>query len=214
MAYFPFFINVKNKKCCIFGGGTVAYRKIEALLEFDADITVISPRICAEIQELKERLHVIVREYHEHDIEDAFFVIAATDDAKVNSDISKACMDRNILVNVVDELEECSFLFPAYVKKGDISIGVTTSGKSPVMAGWIKKMIQASLPDFYETLVNNLGGYRKIVKNQITSAQVRADIFKELAHLGMKNGGKVTLEDVEALIEKQGGHDKWNEKND
>lgn len=214
MAYFPFFINVKNKKCCIIGGGNVAYRKIEALLEFESDITVISPFVCDEILRLKDSLHIMFREYLEQDIEDAFFVIAATDDARVNSDISKACMRRNILVNVVDELEECSFLFPAYVKKGDISIGVTTSGKSPVMAGRIKKMIQASLPDYYEVLVNTLGGFRKLIKKEIASAKVRSNILKELAHIGIKNEGKVTLEDVNALIEKQGGRNNRNEKND
>lgn len=214
MAYFPFFVNIKNKKCYIFGGGMVAYRKVEALLEFEADITLISPKVCDEILNLKDKLQIIHRKYREEDIDDAFFVIAATDDQKVNSDISEACMKRNILVNVVDELKECSFLFPAYVKKGDISIGITTSGKSPVMAGRMKKMIQDILPDYYETLVDTLGGFRAIIKEKIASAKVRSEIFKELAHIGVKNAGKVTMDEVDTLIKKQGGHDDRNEKDD
>jgi len=214
MAYFPFFINVKNKKCSIFGGGMVAYRKIEALLEFEANITVIAPFVCAEILEIKDRLNITPREYQEEDIEGSFFVIAATDDATVNSEISKACTGRNILVNVVDEMEECSFLFPAYVKKGDISIGISTSGKSPVMAGRIKKTIRASIPDFYETLVDTLGGYRDLVKKKIVHPKVRADIFKKLAELGIKNEGKVTPEDVDLLIEEQGNQGNRDEEKD
>lgn len=200
MAYFPFFIELKHKKCYIIGGGAIAYRKAEAMLEYEADVTVISPMICEEILLLGNNLHIIPRTYNEKDIEDAFMVIAATDNPEVNSAISKVCTEMNILVNVVDEIEKCNFLFPAYVKRGNISIGVTTSGKSPVIAGYIKKSIQENLPDYYEALVDNLGGYRDYVKQKVHSVEERSAIFKRLAKLGIDNGGKVTQEDVEFLI--------------
>lgn len=203
MAYFPFFIELKNKKCCVVGGGMVAYRKIAALLEFDADITVISPVLCEDIRKLGDRLHIIPRACEEKDIEDAFLVIAATDDGKVNAGIAKACRDRKILVNTVDEIENCSFLFPAYVKRGDISIGVTTSGKSPAMAGVIKKAILEALPGYYEALVDALGKYRDYVKERVSSSVERSAIFKELASVGMKKKGKIIKADVELAIRGQ-----------
>lgn len=202
MAYFPFFIDIKDKSCIIFGGGLVAFRKITALLEFDADITVIAPFVCEEIEELRDRIKIRFGEYEEKEIEDAFFVIAATNNSNVNSKISKACREKKIMINVVDELSECDFLFPAYVKKGNISIGVTTSGNSPVMAGKIRKTIKENLPDYYDTLVDTLGGYRDYIKKVVLSDKKRSDIFKELAQIGIKNQGLVTSGDVEDVISK------------
>lgn len=200
MAYFPFFVDLKHKSCCIIGGGVVAYRKVVALLEFEADITVIAPYFCNEFKELEGKLSLICKSFEEQDIERAFFVIAATDLPEVNSAVSKACMKRNILINAVDELEKCNFLFPAYVKQGNISIGVTTSGKSPVLAGQIKRNIQELLPD-YEALVEILGEYREYVKSKVPSVEKRAQIFKELARLGIEQKGVITDEDVEAVLQ-------------
>ncbi|SHO47699.1 precorrin-2 dehydrogenase/sirohydrochlorin ferrochelatase family protein [Anaerocolumna xylanovorans] len=202
MAYFPFFIDIKNKKCIIYGGGKVAYRKIEALLDFEADITVIAPVVSEEIAALEGRIHINIGEYGEKELEDAFFVIAATNNSAINEMIAKNCRDRKILVNVVDELSKCDFLFPAYIKKGSISIGVTTSGQSPVMAGHIRKTISDNLPDTYEALVETLGGYREYVKNNVSSESERADIMKELARLGLNNNGKLNGLDVQNVISK------------
>jgi siroheme synthase-like protein len=203
MAYFPFFIELKNKKCCIIGGGMVAFRKIEALLEFEADITIISPELCEEILPYENQLHIMLKAYDEGDIEDAFLVIAATDDREVNDRVALDCRKRNILVNTVDDIDNCSFLFPAYVKMGDITIGVTTSGKSPVMAGIIKKNIKDVLPDFYEIIVRRLGEYRDYVKKRVPSAEARAGIFQKMASIGIKNKGQLSREEVEDLIRKQ-----------
>ncbi len=206
MAYFPFFIDIKKKKCCIIGGGRVAYRKAEAMLGFEAEITVIAPYICEELWELRDRLQIVNRPYAERDIEDAFIVIAATDDTEVNSSVSAICRRRNILVNVVDELEECGFLFPAYVRQGDITIGITTSGKSPVMAGHIRRTIRDLLPDYYEALIDTLGGYRDFIRKKVASAEVRAAIFKDLAYYGMQKEGRLTQEDVDTVLR------KWEKK--
>lgn len=205
MAYFPFFVDIKHKKCCIIGGGIVAYRKIEALLEFEADITVIAPYFCDEIMKLGDKLKLIDRTFLETDVEDAFFVIAATDNPDVNTAISDACFKRNILINAVDEIDKCNFLFPAYMKRGAISIGVTTSGKSPVLAGQIKKNIAESLPEYYGDLVETLGEYRDYVKSKVVSVETRSAIFKELARLGIENNGKITANDVDYVIQNNSG---------
>lgn len=202
MAYFPFFIDIKDKKCCVIGGGNVAFRKLEALMEFGADVTVISPEISEDIRRLGGKLHIKSVEYQESDLKEAFFVIAATDNPEVNSKISRQCMDNNILVNVVDEKEKCGFIFPAYIKKGDISIGVTTSGKSPIMSHYIKQIIQRSIPDSYAALVSTLGDYRSLVKKEIEDTGIRAEVFKEIALIGTENNGNLTLEEVVSVIRK------------
>lgn len=204
MAYFPFFIDIKNKECLVIGGGTVAYRKITALLEFDAKITVIAPKVCRKVEALKDRIRLILREYRETDLEHAFMVIVATNDTLLNSTIAKACMDRKILMNAVDELENCSFLFPAYIKQGDITVGVTTSGSSPLLAGYIKKILREAIPDYFEEFVRILGQYRKWMKERICDAGKRSAALRELTELGIRNRGLITAEDVEDILHRQG----------
>lgn len=200
MAYFPFFVDIKNKKCLIAGGGKVAYRKILALLDFEADITVVAPVVIDEIRALDDRIHIRMGEYEEKDLEGTFFIIAATNNSDMNARIAADCRKRNLLVNAVDEIDKCDFLFPAYIKKGNISIGVTTSGHSPVMAGHIRKEVSERLPDFYEVLVDTLGSYREYVKNTVATESKRADIMKELARIGIENKGRLTESDLRAVI--------------
>lgn len=204
MAYFPFFIDIKNKKCIIYGGGKVAYRKVAALLDFEADITVIAPVVNEEIAALEGSIQITIGEYGQEELQskDAFFVIAATNDADVNARIARDCRERNILVNVVDVPCECDFLFPAYIKKGSISIGVTTSGRSPVMAGHIRKTISDNLPDTYEALVDTLGSYREYVRNNVPSENKRSEIMKELTQLGLNKEGKLSDLEVRNIISK------------
>jgi uroporphyrin-III C-methyltransferase/precorrin-2 dehydrogenase/sirohydrochlorin ferrochelatase/precorrin-2 dehydrogenase/sirohydrochlorin ferrochelatase len=203
MAYFPFFVDLKDRECYIFGGGTVASRKVEALLEFEAKVTVIAPKVCDEILQRKEEIEILLREYQEEDLDQAFFVIAATNQSSVNAEISEACEKRKLLVNAVDQPENCSCLFPAYIKQGDITIGVTTSGKSPVMAGHIKKLIADQIPSYYGRLVQVLGSYREIVKHRVPAEKVRARIFKKLAKIGVEKEGELLPEDVELLIKQE-----------
>lgn len=203
MAYFPFFVDLKDRECYIFGGGTVASRKVEALLEFEAKVTVIAPKVCDKIWQRKAEIEIQLREYNEEDLDRAFFVIAATDQSSVNARISEACEQRKILVNAVDQPENCSCLFPAYIRQGDITIGVTTSGKSPVMAGHIKKLIADQIPSYYEGLVQVLGSYRDLIKERIPTERVRARIFKKLANIGVEQEGKLAPEDVEIVIKQE-----------
>jgi siroheme synthase-like protein len=203
MAYFPFFIDIKNKKCLVIGGGTVACRKIEALLEFEANITVIALKVCQEVKAMQDRIRLILREYRDTDLDNAFFVIAATNDTLLNSAIAKACLERNILINAVDELENCSFLFPAYIKQGNITVGITTSGSSPLLAGHIKRSLREAIPDYYEELVNILGGYRKSIKERIGDTGKRSAALRELTELGIHKQGLITAEDVDRIIERQ-----------
>ncbi len=205
MAYFPFFVDLKEKECYIFGGGAVALRKVLALLEFEARVTVVAPKVCDGIWQRREEVTVLLREYQEEDLDQAFFVIAATDREEVNARISSACKERKLLVNTVDQPEHCSFLFPAYIRQGDITVGVTTSGKSPVMAGRIKKLVEDQIPAYYEKLVQVLGSCREIVKQRIPSEKVRAGIFKKLVDLGEEKEGNLTQEDIELLIKQESG---------
>ncbi|WP_410070079.1 precorrin-2 dehydrogenase/sirohydrochlorin ferrochelatase family protein, partial [Anaerostipes sp.] len=118
MAYFPMFVQLKNKKCLVIGGGRIALRKIEVLKDFEADVTVIAPEMIPQIRQI-DKIRRIFRTFMEEDFKEAELVVAATNDPKVNSEISKICMQRKIPVNAVDQKEDCSFIFPSYVKEGE-----------------------------------------------------------------------------------------------
>lgn len=200
MAYFPFFIDLNMKKCVIIGGGEVALRKVEALLEFEASITVVAPCVCEGIQRLEGKINIHEREYQLIDIDEAFLVIAATSDTSLNTEIAKSCKARIIFVNVVDVPEECDFYFPAYIKQGEITVGITTSGSSPIMAGHLKKRMIEAIPDYYQGLVSSLGAHRELVKQRLQDVKARATAFKRLAEIGMNDRREVTTKDVEDVI--------------
>jgi precorrin-2 dehydrogenase / sirohydrochlorin ferrochelatase len=203
VAYFPLFMDLKNESCVVIGGGMVAYRKIKALLEFEAKVTAVAPKFCDDISDLaktEDKLIYRLKKYELSDIKEAFLVIAATDDFILNKKIAEDCRKKKIPVNVVDRKEECSFIFPAYIKKGDITIGVTTSGKSPVISGKLKNSIEKIIPDFLPDLVAYLGNIREKVKASVTEEDIRKKVLFELAESGYLNKGKLKTRDLEKIM--------------
>ena len=112
MAYFPFFIDIEGKSILIVGGGNVALRKAEKILTFGAEIKVIAPDFCDGLREL-ENVILIQRKFKDNDIEDTFAVISATNDRTLNEHIYRLCNERKIIVNTVDDIDKCEFIFPS-----------------------------------------------------------------------------------------------------
>ena len=112
MAYFPFFMDLSRRKGLIVGGGAVALRKARALLEYEAKLTVAAPELLPEFRKLPG-VRLLRQPFTPELLEGTWFVIAATDDPDENRKIAALCRQRDILVNVVDDREACTFLFPA-----------------------------------------------------------------------------------------------------
>ena len=148
MPVFPLFIDLSKKKCVIIGGGEVAARKVKVLLQFGGSIIVVSPKLTIELEEFKQKgvIQHIDRVYKETDIEGAFLVIAATSDNEVNKRIYNSAVKKEILVNFADDPERCTFIFPSVVKRDDLVIGISTSGKFPMMSKYMRKKIEEILP--------------------------------------------------------------------
>lgn len=183
MVYFPIFLELKGKKIIVIGGGSVAYRKVLKLIPFEADITVIAPDICSEIKKLSKSNSNLVlenRKFETDDIKNAFLVISATDDVSINHYIAQICKTLNIFVNSVDDIENCSFIFPALIKKESLVIGCSTSGKAPELAAVIKNIISDSLPENIEQVVEILGLLREELKNKVSKQKVRTQIIHTL----------------------------------
>ena len=198
MAYFPFYIDIENKNILVVGGGTVALRKIEKLSPFKPSITVVSPKICEEI--LKFNVKAVEREFDDNDLNGAFCVISATDNEQVNSHIFELCKEKNILVNTVDDKEKCGFIFPAIASKNGITAGITTSGKSPIYAKYLKELFVGILESMNENTTEVLWKYRPIIKEKVEREDDRRKIFEQLLSLCL-SGLEPDEKTVENLIE-------------
>jgi len=122
------FLDISQKKVLVFGGGSIALRRINTLLKFKCNITVISPIYKEEFKEIKDKVNLIKRKYLYGDCEDYFIVIAATNDSNINNKIYKECKKKNIIVNIADCKEKCDFYFPAVIAQDDIVIAVNGGG--------------------------------------------------------------------------------------
>ena len=130
MAYFPLYTDIRGFKILMVGGGNIALRRLKTLQMFHEHITVISPSVCKEIEDIALEGFVtwISRSYIPGDLKNFDMVLAATDDREVNHTVFLEARREKIPVNISDCKEECSFYFPSVIKDGDIVIGVTSGG--------------------------------------------------------------------------------------
>lgn len=180
--YYPMMINIKNKKCLVVGGGNVAYRKIVELVEYGGSVTLVSREINDNLNLTVENKSIkyIVDSYKSEYIKDAFIVIAATNDSSTNLQIARDCEKSDILVNVVDDLEISKFIVPAKVKRGDLTITISTNGKCPFYSKLLRKKLELQFDDSYSIFVNILDHFRKALFINIKSISKRKEIIDSL----------------------------------
>lgn len=223
MPHFPMFIDLNNKPVLVVGGGLVAFRKIQKLMPYGPEITVVAPEIIPEIEKLAKSgekaavtedlqteknfkdaagsLQLVYRSFEETDLDrNPEMVIVATDDRAVNHTIAEWCKNRKIPVNVVDEPEECSFLFPALVQNGKFSVGISTGGASPTAAIHYKEKIKELVPDHLDEILDWLEEQRPLLKKTIPDQSKRAGVFRAMFDACMKKGSPLTEDEMETYI--------------
>jgi len=169
--YYPLILNIQGKKCLVVGGGEVALRKARMLLEHGANVVSVSPAFCREINSLAKdgAIRTIQRDYDVADLDDVFLVIAATDNARVNSKVATEARKKRILINVVDRPDISDFIVPSFFIHGDIIVAVSTSGKSPALARKIRSEIETELKAEYAQLAVIASDVRsELKKNGVT----------------------------------------------
>ena len=187
MAYFPFFVDIGGKNGLIAGGGRVALHKLQKLLPYGAKLQIVAPEVSEAMEQtaLENDICVIKRAFEPSDLNEMFFVIAASDDAKVNAEIGRICRERGILVNVVDDKEACSFLFPSLVKEGNLSIGISTEGTSPEVAAELRSRVVSMIPADMDAILAYLGSLRPLAKAHVKDTGRRAAFLKDTARVCM-----------------------------
>ena len=163
MAYFPAFLKLDNKKILIVGGGYIAFEKLDHLLDFTQDISVIALNLSNDMAKgIKDNnLKFEQRAYKTGDIEEFAVVIVAVDDIPLQAEIFAESKQYNCLCNSVDSVDYCDFIFPSYIKKDNLTIAVSTSGASPAMAKHLRIYLQNLIPDSIGEFLKEMKDLRK-----------------------------------------------------
>lgn len=184
MDFLPVFLRLQGQPALVVGGGPVALRKVQMLLRAGAQVTLVAPQIHADLQGLLEapqhRLHA--RTFAADDLERAKLVIAATDDAALNRQVFTLASARNLPVNVVDQPELCSFIFPSIVDRSPLIVAVSSGGNAPVLARLLRARLETLIPSAYGSLVLLIGKYRAQAKQRFGSLAQRMRFWENVVN--------------------------------
>ncbi len=184
MKYYPIYLDITNKRCVVVGGGDVAGRKAERLLDFGARVTVIGKRLTPLLETMKKegRIEHIAADYDQSFLNDAFLVIGATDRDDVNATISRDGRKRGIIVNIVDDPEKCDFILPSLFQQGDLAIAISTGGKSPALAKKLREDMEKLYGPEYRELLEALGNLREKLMAKERSSDENKRMFEAVVH--------------------------------
>lgn len=179
MDYFPLFHRFQSQSVLVVGGGTIALRKITLIEKSGADITVVAPDIRPEIH-AKSSCNCLERAFDMADLDDRSLVICATDNGELNREVSDAAKARNLLVNVVDSPDLCNVIFPSIVDRNPLIIGITSSGRAPVLARTVRAKLESTIPASFGHLAQLASRFRERVKQAITSSDERLRFWEKI----------------------------------
>lgn len=180
--YLPLFIELKNRPVLVVGGGNIAARKIALLLRAQAKVQLVAEVLVEEVRALIEqhKINWIAKCYAIEQLDNVFLVIAATNNPGLNQAIYQHAQQRLKLVNVVDEKQHCSFIFPAIVDRSPIVVAISSAGTAPVMARIIREKLEALLPNSIGVMARMAGRWRTRVKQKMPSVQLRRRFWEQL----------------------------------
>lgn len=182
MDLLPIFINIRDKKCVVVGGGEVAFRKATLLLRAGADLHIIAAAVSDELRELcsAHDCTITTRNFEEADLADAILVVAATDDIETNERVSVISSALNIPVNVVDQPHLCTFIMPSIVDRSPIVVAISSGGASPILTRKLKELNETMIPGRIDKLAELLRSYRGRVKNEIEDFSERVRFWENV----------------------------------
>ncbi len=182
MEYLPIFIQIKNRPCLVVGGGSIAARKVALLRKAQADVTVVSPELCDELQALlkEDLIQHQSRVFEDTDLEKCVVVIAATDQRPINERVSELAHALRLPVNVVDNPDLCSFIMPSIIDRSPVVIAISTGGSSPVLARLIRTKLEGSIPAAYGRLAKLVEGFRDKVKAAFPNVESRRGFWENI----------------------------------
>jgi precorrin-2 dehydrogenase/sirohydrochlorin ferrochelatase len=203
MRYYPVHLDIQNRNVLVVGGGSVGTRKVKTLLDCSARVTVVSPEVSRKLRELAASgdIKLAERSYQSEDLNGVFVVIGATDDERLNQQISSDADRLNTLCNIADRPEVCNFILPSIVQRDDLVITISTSGQSPALAKKLRKALENQFGEEYGTLLQLMGAIRKKLLQQAHKPEAHKPLFERLINsdlIVMIQAGKT--EEIDMLL--------------
>jgi siroheme synthase-like protein len=171
VGYYPVFLEMKDRRCVVIGGGAVAERKVEGLVAVGANVTVISPAITDGLRELliQGAIWHVAREYQTGDRAGYDLVFVATDNSEINAVVSNEARSLRIWVNSADDPDHCDFILPAVIRRGDLAVAVSTGGVSPAVTRAIREELDQYVSADYASFVQIAGEVRRELREKCVS---------------------------------------------
>ena len=206
MQYYPVYLNLVGRKAVVIGGGQIAQGKVENLLTAEACVFVVAPTLTAALQRLRDELRIshIAREYQEGDLRGAFIAISATDDRQTNARVWQEALEGNILMNVVDDTPHCNFIAPSILRRGDLTVAISTSGKAPAVAVRLREQLEHMIGPEYAQFLTLAGQARAPLLARTPDFEARkalwyrlvdSDVF-ELLKQGDETGARGRIAEI------------------
>lgn len=167
---FPIFLNLEGRCALVVGGGTIAALRVRQLIKAGARVTVVSPKVGDEIEELAKAESIVLRcrGFRRTDLSNCvFIVIAATNDPDTQQSVFEEAERYGILCNVVDKPKRCSFYTPAVLERGELKIAISTTGRSPSLAGKLREYLEEAIPENAADLTKTVGFLRSRLRLKI-----------------------------------------------
>jgi uroporphyrin-III C-methyltransferase/precorrin-2 dehydrogenase/sirohydrochlorin ferrochelatase len=215
MDFFPIFLDIRNRTCLVVGGGVVAARKTESLLRAGAHVIIVSPLLSPELRErlsersLKGRITHRAEVFSPPHLEEVVLVVAATENAEVNHEVSQAARQRHIPVNVVDNPALCSFIMPAIVDRSPVLIAVSSGGTSPVLARLLRARLETLVPAAYGRLAAYAAAFRARAKQRFPQPDKRRRFWENVlqgpfAELVLAGKDQAANDHLDRLLNREG----------
>jgi siroheme synthase-like protein len=191
MKYYPVLLDLKNRKCCVIGGGKVAERKVKALLKADSLVFVISPILTKSLKRLARAKEIVHEKtvYKRSLIKGSFLVIAATDERAVNEKVSRDAQDLGILANIVDVPSLSNFIVPSVIERNGLIISISTSGKAPCLSKKIRLDLTEKLIPRYARMLKPLEEVRCSLKSARLDGKKRKAVLNKFINSGLSEKG-------------------------
>lgn len=177
--YHPVFLDLDGAPCLVVGGGAIALRKARSLRRAGARVTVVSPRFRPAFRRLKVRR--VARRFRAADATGMTLVVSATGDDRADRAVHRACRTRRIPVNVVDVPELCTFIAPSVVRRGPVTIAISTGGASPALAKELRRRLERMFPESLGPTARRIGRERRTLMRTLPPSPERTRILKGLA---------------------------------
>ncbi|HYS15429.1 MAG TPA: bifunctional precorrin-2 dehydrogenase/sirohydrochlorin ferrochelatase [Candidatus Binatia bacterium] len=185
--YFPAFLDLRGRRCLVVGGGAVGERKVRALLECGARVTVVSPAVTPGLAALVASGRIVnrARSFRGSDLRGCALAVATTGDPFVDAAVAEMARRWRVLVNVVDRPEQCDFILPSVLRRGELQIAVSTGGRSPALAREIRRRLEKLFGPEYAELIARVGHERRRARAAAPTAAARLEAGERVATLAL-----------------------------